>query len=123
MTTRSKVILILALEKVLQHVITAALFATPWLAKPNIGTRFDFSSSTMTVLNLGMAAGFGWGTFRFMRFQRGGLAFIIGLAALDIVFEAAFHAIGFITVSVLVSTAILLTSWRLPVTPRAVLPG
>lgn len=102
-------ILLLAFEKTLQHLLTALFFVVdiPGIGRLDIGPTFQFSATTMAVLNLIVFILFAlgiWGRLRALQWHRPLLA---GLAVFDIVAEFVFHGFFFITVSVIVATVLL----------------
>lgn len=92
-------------EKIVQHGLTAFWFVAPidGLTVPDIGGRFDISAPVMAGLNLLYALAFLAAFAGVWQHRRWGFALMLGLAALDIGLEFAFHGVGFITVSVIVS--------------------
>jgi hypothetical protein len=102
-------ILVLTIEKMLQHLLTALFFAVdiPGIGQPDIGPTFQFSDATMAALNIIVfvlfALGF-WGRLRSQRWHR---PLLVGLNVFDILAEFVFHGFFFITVSVIVSTILL----------------
>jgi hypothetical protein len=103
-------IVILTAEKTIQHLVLALFFTKlfPSTGTPDIGPNFSIDSYTMVLLNLFYALLFGIGLFGQIRKTRWGLSFIIALAAIDIFLEFIFHGFFYITVSVLMSTALII---------------
>jgi hypothetical protein len=103
-------ILLLALEKVVQHLLSAAFFSVdiPGIGRPEIGPNFQLSATTMVVLNgivcILFALGF-WGRLRGREWH---LPLLVGLSFFDILAEFVFHGFFFITVSVIAATALLI---------------
>lgn len=103
-------ILLLAFEKVVQHLVTAIFFAVdiPGIGRPNIGTTFQLSAGTMVILNaivcILFATGF-WGRLQGKGWHRPLLA---GMALFDILAEFVFHGFFFITWSVIVAVTLLI---------------
>ena len=100
---------LLTLEKMGQHLVTAFLFVVdiPGMGKPDVGPVFQFSGEYMAVLNLIVFGLFLLGLFGKIRKLKWGLGFIVEIAAIDIVLEALFHGLFFITVSVVVSFVLI----------------
>jgi len=107
-------IVLLTVEKLLQHLVTAVFFAVsiPGIGTPDIGPNFAIGNGTMAFLNVLYTCGFGLSLYGWQRARAWGLPLIVGLAALDIVLEFMFHGWFYITVSVIVSTALILLAWR-----------
>ncbi len=101
---------VLAIEKILQHLITGFLFAVPIesIGKPDIGENIPVSDGNMALLNFGFALLFAAGVFLFIKGNRNGKRMIFWMAFADILLEIIFHGIGYLTVSVLVSSVIIL---------------
>jgi len=102
-------ILVLTVEKMLQHLLTAVFFIVDIssIGRPDIGTTFQFNDATMVVFNLIVFILFGlslWGRVQGKHCYR---SLLIGLAVFDILAEFIFHGIFFITISVIVSTFLL----------------
>lgn len=102
-------ILALTLEKMLQHLLTAVFFAVdiPGIGRPDIGTTFQLSDVTMVFLNAIVFILFGlsfWGRLRLKQWYK---PLLVGLAVFDILAEFVFHGFFYITVSVIVSAALL----------------
>lgn len=102
-------ILALTFEKMLQHLLTALLFVVdiPGIGRPDIGSTFQLSNTTMVFLNSIVFILFGlsfWGRLRGEPWYRPLLA---GLALFDILAEFVFHGFFYITVSVIVSVVLL----------------
>lgn len=111
-TLAENLLLVLCAEKTLQHVVLALMFtiALPGIGHPDIGDRFDISNAIMATLNLAYATVFVIALFGLWRRCTGAMVLLVLLAAADIVLEFTFHGVGFITVSVIVSTFILLVA-------------
>ncbi|MGD8403922.1 MAG: hypothetical protein PVJ21_09690 [Anaerolineales bacterium] len=103
-------ILVLTIEKMLQHLLTALFFVVdiPGIGRPDIGPTFQFSDATMTVLNIIVFVLFGLGFWGRLRSQRWHRPLLVGLNVFDILAEFVFHGFFFITVSVIVSTILLM---------------
>lgn len=102
-------ILALTFEKMLQHLLTAVFFAfdIPGIGRPDIGSTFQLSDATMAFLNAIVFILFGlcfWGRVRGELWYR---PLLVGLALFDILAEFVFHGFFYITVSVIVSVALL----------------
>ena len=102
-------ILVLTIEKTLQHLLTAIFFAVdiPGIGRPDIGPTFQFSDGTMTALNVIVFILFGMGFAGRLQGQDWHRPLLIGLNVFDILAEFVFHGFFFITVSVIVSTILL----------------
>jgi len=103
-------ILLLTIEKMIQHLFTAIVFVVniPGIGRPDIGPTFQLSDVTMAVLNIIVFILFGmafWGRLRDKQWHRRLLAW---LAVFDIVAEFVFHGFFYITVSVIVALVLLL---------------
>ena len=103
-------IVVLTIEKAVQHLVLALFFTDlfPVIGTPDIGTNFSIDNHTMVLLNLFYTFLFGIGLFGQIRKTRWGLSLIIALAALDILLEFLFHGFFYITVSVIMSTALII---------------
>jgi hypothetical protein len=103
-------IVVLTIEKTVQHLILALFFMNifPAIGTPDIGKNFSIDNSTMVFLNFFYALLFGIGLFGKISTMRWGLSLIIALAALDILLEFLFHGFFYITVSVIMSTALII---------------
>jgi RsiW-degrading membrane proteinase PrsW (M82 family) len=102
-------ILALTFEKILQHLLTTAFFAVdiPGIGSPDIGSTFQLSDTMMVLLNAIVFILFGlcfWGRLRGEPWHR---PLLVGLALFDILAEFVFHGFFYITVSVIVSVALL----------------
>ncbi len=104
-------VVVLTVEKTLQHLILALLFFDlfPSVGVPYIGPNFLIDNSTMVFLNLVYALIFGIALFGIINKMRWGTSFAIILAALDIILEFVFHGLFYITVSVIMSTALIIS--------------
>lgn len=107
-------IIVLTVEKLLQHGLTAIFFAVdiPGIGIPTIGNRFALTTPVMVLLNAGYFFAMAIGLAQFLKRRPMGLQLIAALAALDIILEFLFHHFFFITVSVIVSTALLIVASR-----------
>lgn len=102
-------ILLLTFEKVIQHLLTAIFFIVdiPGIARPDIGPTFRLSDTTMAILNACVCILFAfvfWGRLAGKRWHR---SLLVSLALFDILAEFVFHGFFYITVSVIVATALL----------------
>ena len=102
-------ILALTLEKMLQHLLTAVFFAVdiPGIGRPDIGTTFQLSDVTMVFLNVIVFILFGLSFWGRLRGKSWYWPLLVGLAVFDILAEFVFHGFFYITVSVIVSAALL----------------
>lgn len=102
------VVLLLAAEKTLQHLLTALFFAfeIPGIGTPDIGARFSLGNFTMVALNLAYAAAIAAALYGLLRSAAWALRALLALALSDILLEFAFHGFGYITVSVIASLAL-----------------
>jgi hypothetical protein len=109
-------VIVLVIEKVIQHVLTAFffLFETEGIGTPDIGPWIQLSDSVMAILNIVYASLFVLALLLIREKLTIGLDVALVLAVLDIVFEFIFHGIGYITVSVVVATVmiILIEYWK-----------
>ncbi len=105
-------IIILTIEKTLQHFLTALFFIIeiPGIGTPDIGHNLFINNSTMVIFNFIYFILFGIGLFIHIKQIRRGILLIIILAGLDIFLEFLFHGLFFITVSVIISTILIITS-------------
>ncbi len=101
---------VLSIEKVFQHLISGLLFVVEIksIGKPDIGENIPVSDANMALLNFVFTLLFVAGFLLFIKGNRFGKSMIFWMAFVDIVLEFLFHGIGFITVSVLVSSVIIL---------------
>jgi hypothetical protein len=101
---------VLSIEKVFQHLITGLLFTfeIEGIGKPDIGETIPVSDVNMALLNFAFTLLFVIGVFLFIKGNRYGKGIVFWMAFLDIVLEFLFHGIGFITLSVVVSSVIIL---------------
>ena len=104
-----RILLLLAAEKVLQHGLSALLFAVSidWIGKPDIGNLIPLSDPAMTMLNLIVMGFFIWAFYDIWKLRMRGLKLAIMFSLFDIAAEVAFHGIGFLTVSVVVAMIII----------------
>lgn len=102
-------ILLLTVEKMLQHLLTAIFFVVdiPGIGYPDIGPNFDLSNTMMAVLNIIVFILFGAGFWGRLQGRGWHKPLLVGLAAFDIVAEFVFHGFFFITVSVIVSAILI----------------
>jgi hypothetical protein len=109
----SILIIILLLEKMVQHGFTALLFLVhiPGIGTPSIGERFSISAPVMALLNVAYFVLAAVALTRFAKRRPFARPLVAIVAGLDIVLEFLFHHFFFITVSVLVSTALLAALW------------
>ena len=105
-------IYVFAVEKALQHLITALFFIIniPGIGTPYIGTTFKISNGLMVFLNLAYFAFFSVGIVGKVKENKWAVKLIAGLALLDILLEFIFHHFFFITISVITSTILIVTS-------------
>jgi hypothetical protein len=104
-----RILLLLVAEKILQHGLSALLFAVniDWVGKPDIGSLIPLSDPVMTMLNLIVMGFFIWAFYDIWKLRMRGLNLAIIFSLFDIAAEVAFHGIGFITVSVIVAIFIV----------------
>jgi hypothetical protein len=102
-------ILALTFEKTLQHLLTAVFFAVdiPGIGRPDIGSTFQLSDTTMVSLNVIVFILFGLSFWSRLRGESWHRPLLVGLALFDILAEFAFHGFFYITVSVIVSVVLL----------------
>ena len=102
-------ILVLVIEKMLQHLLTAVFFVVdlPGIGRPDIGPTFQLGDVTMAVLNLILLILFGIGLWGRLRGNQWHKPLLVSLALFDILAEFIFHGFFFITVSVIVAVALL----------------
>ena len=104
-------ILVLTVEKMLQHLLTVVFFVmvVPSLGgSPDIGPTFQFSDTTMGVLNAIVLILFGvafWGRLYIKPWNK---PLLVSLSVFDILAEFVFHGFFFITVSVIVAVVLLI---------------
>ena len=119
--------LILSLEKIAQHGLTALMFALPWagIPKPDIGSTIHLGYAAMARLNLAYTLALILGVYLLANAPLSGKRILVFMALLDIVLEFVFHGLGFITVSVIVSAMLVGLSFfiknekRAPASPPA----
>ncbi len=101
---------VLSIEKVFQHLLTSLMFVGAFgsVGKPDIGENIPVSNLNMALFNLIFALLFAAGVLLFIKANSYGKRIIFLMACVDIVLEFIFHGMWFITVSVLVSSAIIL---------------
>lgn len=102
-------ILLLTFEKVIQHLLTAIFFMVdiPGIGRPDIGPTFQLRDTTMAILNAGVCILFVivlWSRLAGKGWHR---SLLVSLALFDILAEIVFHGFFYITVSVIVSIALL----------------
>lgn len=104
------IILVLSLEKVLQHLLTAVLFVVdvPGIGRPDIGPTFRIPAYAMAELNAVVGALFALGIFGSLLDKGWYRPLLVGLAAFDVLAEFVFHGTFRITVSVIVGVLLLL---------------
>jgi hypothetical protein len=102
-------VIILAAEKLVQHAVTALLFLGlfPAIGVPEAGDRIVLGSAALAALNAAYAVAFAVALGVFLARLPWAHTSLLALALLDIVLEFVFHQIGFITVSVIASVALL----------------
>ncbi len=105
------VVIALALEKILQHGLTALFFAVniEGIGTPDVGTRIVLGNPIMAALNLVLMALFVWGCWDTWRLRSRGLGLLIALSVFDIVAEFVFHGFVLITVSVVVAVSLIVS--------------
>ena len=108
------IIFILILEKIVQHIITSIFFiyTIPGIGTPNIGSNFKLDNNTMTLFNFTYAILFVVAFVLFLKNNLYSLYVIVFLSFLDIFFEFLFHGIGYITVSVVIATFLIILSYK-----------
>ena len=116
---------VLIIEKITQHILTMLFFIIDieGIGKPDIGSTFDLSDSTMAFLNLLYAILFLIALIPIKReYQKAkiGLNVAIFISIVDIVSEFLFHGFGFITVSVIMCI-LLIAVFHCAVVPYDVL--
>ena len=99
----------LNLEKMIQHSLTALFFVydVPGVGKPDIGSVINLDYSVMAMLNVLMFLGFLFGFIVVFKGFRWGELLVGGFSFLDIFLEFGFHGFGYLTVSVVVSVALI----------------
>lgn len=109
-----KIILILLLEKMAQHFITALFFiyAFPGIGTPDIGSYFTFNNNTMAFLNIIYGILFVLSFILYLKNNPYSLHLVVILSFLDIVLEFLFHGIGYITVSVIICSLLIILIYR-----------
>jgi hypothetical protein len=102
-------IVVLICEKVLQHLITAAVLAVdaPSVGSPDLGRAEALGEPTMAVLNTALAILFAFALYGRLRNLAWYGPLLVGLAAFDIVAELVLHDGVFITVSLVVAVVLL----------------
>ena len=102
-------ILLLTIEKMLQHLFTAVFFAVdiPGIGRPDIGPTFQLSDATLVVLNLLVFILFGLGFWSRLQGKGWHRPLLVSLALFDILAEFVFHGFFYITVSVIVAVILL----------------
>ncbi len=94
-------IYIFAVEKTLQHLLTAVFFLVniPNIGTPDIGSNFQITNPTMALLNLIYFIFFVTGIAGKIKSRKWASSLLIFLAVLDIILEFVFHHFFYITVS------------------------
>lgn len=108
------VLVILLVEKIIQHLFTAIAFIydIPGIGTPDIGTRFEISNPVMATNNVFLVLLFGAAIWGITRDRRWAIILVFLLATFDIVAEFVFHGFFFITVSVIVSLVLIIVLMR-----------
>ena len=103
-------IFLLTVEKMLQHLLTAFFFAfnIPGIGRPDIGPNFQWSNTTLVLLNVIVLILFGLGLWGRLQSQGWHRPLLVWLAVFDILAEFVFHGFFYITVSVIVAVLLLL---------------
>jgi hypothetical protein len=109
-------LILLLVEKIIQHVLTAAAFfiEIPGIGTPDIGTRFEISDPVMGVINLILGGLFTlaiWGIYTDKKWSK---LLIFFLGGFDIVAEFIFHGFFFITFSVIGSAILIVLLLKYP---------
>lgn len=105
---------LLILEKVLQHLVTAYFYLFSEI-KPNYGSTFILNYETLGIFNITFMILFVISFYSIFVNQMKAKYIIIFPNVLDILSEFIFHHLGYITISVIVSTIIILLviiSWN-----------
>ena len=102
-------IFLLTVEKMLQHLLTAFFFAfnIPGIGRPDIGPNFQWSNTTLVLLNVIVLILFGLGLWGRLQSQGWHRPLLVWLALFDILAEFVFHGFFYITVSVIVAVLLL----------------
>ena len=102
-------IFLLTVEKMLQHLLTAFFFAfnIPGIGRPDIGPNFQWSNTTLVLLNVIVLILFGLGLWGRLQSQGWHRPLLVWLAVFDILAEFVFHGFFYITVSVIVAVLLL----------------
>ena len=110
------ILILLLVEKIIQHVCTAAAFfiAIPGIGTPDIGTRFEISDPVMGVNNLMLGGLFTLALWGFYTDKKWYKPLILFLAGFDIVAEFIFHGFFFITFSVIGAVILIILLLKLP---------
>ncbi len=113
-TLLKKIILILLIEKIAQHFLTALFFliTIDGIGTPDIGSNFSFNNETMAFFNFIYGLLFVLSFVLYFKNNPYSFYLIIILSFLDIVLEFFFHNIGFITVSVIVCTVLIILVYK-----------
>jgi len=108
------VLVILLVEKIIQHLFTAIAFIydIPGIGTPDIGTRFEISNPVMATNNAALVLLFGAAIWGIARDRRWAIILVFLLATFDIVAEFVFHFFFFITFSVIVSLVLIIVLMR-----------
>lgn len=104
------ILTLLLVEKIIQHVLTAAafLYEIPGIGTPDIGTRFDISYPVMGVYNTILGILFGCALWGFTTGKPWSKTLIFLLGSFDIFAEFLFHGFFFITFSVIGAAILIL---------------
>jgi len=105
-------VIVLTAEKIVQHLLTGIFFLIniEGIGIPDIGNNFSVSPPVMGLANFGYTILFVLGLWAFLKHKKTGTIAIVVLSALDIVLEFSFHSFGYITVSVIVSTLLIISA-------------
>ena len=109
-----KIILILLVEKIAQHFLTALFFihAIPGIGTPDIGSNFTFNNDAMAYFNITYGIFFVVAFNLFLKNNPYSLHLVVILSFLDIILEFLFHGIGYITVSVIICTILIILIYK-----------
>lgn len=109
-----KIILLLLIEKMIQHFMTALFFiyTIPGIGTPDIGPNFPFTNNTMAFLNIIYGILFILSFILYLKNNSYSLQVIVILSSLDIFLEFLFHGIGYLTVSVLIATILIILGYK-----------
>lgn len=113
-STLKIVLIILLIEKIFQHFISAILFLFDLeIGKPEIGPNFNLSNETMALFNIILVPFFIWALISVFQKENIGFSLSIFLGFFDIIAEILFHGIGYFTLSVLIAGFIIYISAKL----------